>query len=314
MRTFRTLVTTAALVAAAVAVAPVATAGGTPDGSGGGPGPAPGHGQGGAPGHHAPGHHGPGGHVGPGHGHGPGHDHPHARGTCADLDALFCEDFESQPVGGAASLDWGVSTRNGTLKVEPAGPSGKALHVHTRDNGKAFLEVTDFDAPGNTFWGRLRIKVAEFPTAPDWAHFTLVEVTGSGSDEIVRPLGGQFAPTVGPDAVFWGIGADGGPTGDWTSWRESAPSVAGDWQCVEFEWDDAADRVALWFDGEPQPDLTVDGDDHGGADVPFVLPDADTVRIGWQLYQGGTTPDRFDVLVDDIALASERVGCGQAAS
>lgn len=306
MRTPRTLLAVAVLAATTLALAPGATADDGPTGSGGGAGPQPGHGAGPGghgPGPHPPGHHGPGDH-GPG-GHGPG-----GHGTCADLDVLFCEDFEGQPAGGAATLDWGVSTRNGTLKIERAPHAGKALHVHTVDNGKAFLEVTDFAAPDNTFWGRLRIKVDEFPTAPDWAHFTLVEITGSGSDEVVRPLGGQFAPTVGPDAIFWGIGADGGPTGDWTSWRESAPTQTDRWQCVEFEWSAAENRVALWFDGVAQPDLTVTGDDHGGADVPFVLPTADTVRIGWQLYQGGTTPDHFDVLVDDITLAAERVGCG----
>ena len=272
MRTIRTLVTVAALAVTTLVLAPGAAAGG-------------------------------------GGGHGPGHG-PGQRGPCARTDALFCEDFEAQPVGGAASLDWGVDTRRGTLTVERSARAGKVLRVHTEDNGQAFLEVTDFAAPGNTFYGRLRIKVDDFPTAPDWAHFTLVEVTGSGSDEIVRPLGGQFAPTVGPDATFWGIGADGGPTGDWTSWQESAPTVEDRWQCVEFEWYAPENRVAVWFDGVAQPDLTVTGDEHGGADVPFVLPTADTVRIGWQLYQGGSTPGAYDVWVDDITLDTERVGCG----
>ncbi|MCC2314925.1 hypothetical protein [Cellulomonas xiejunii] len=277
MRTIPTLATVAALAAATLALAPVAAAGG-------GHGPGPG--------------------KGPGPGHGP-------RGGCESVEALFCEDFESEPTGGAASLDWGVDTRHGTLKVERAGHAGKVLRVHTEDNGYAFLKVVDFAAPENTFYGRLRIKVDDFPTAPDWAHFTLVEVTGSGSDEVVRPLGGQFAPTVGPDATFWGVGADGGPTGDWTNWRESAPTVEDQWQCVEFEWFAPENRVSVWFDGVPQPDLTVTGDDHGGADVPFVLPTADTVKIGWQLYQGGATPDQFDVWVDDITLSAERVGCGR---
>jgi len=277
MRTIPTLVTVAALAAATLALAPVAAAGG-------GHGPGPG--------------------KGPGPGHGPS-------GGCERVEALFCEDFESEPTGGAASLDWGVDTRHGTLKVERAGRAGKVLRVHTEDNGYAFLKVLDFAAPENTFYGRLRIKVDDFPTAPDWAHFTLVEVTGSGSDEVVRPLGGQFAPTVGPDATFWGVGADGGPTGDWTNWRESAPTVEDRWQCVEFEWFAPENRVSVWFDGVPQPDLTVTGEEHGGADVPFVLPTADTVKIGWQLYQGGATPDQFDVWVDDITLSAERVGCGR---
>jgi hypothetical protein len=33
------------------------------------------------------------------------------------------------------------------------------------------------------------------------------------------------------------------------------------------------------------------------------------VKIGWQLYQTGTTPKTFDVWLDDIALADSRIGC-----
>jgi hypothetical protein len=33
--------------------------------------------------------------------------------------------------------------------------------------------------------GRMRLRVDAFPTAPDWAHFTLVEATGSVSTEVV---------------------------------------------------------------------------------------------------------------------------------
>lgn len=228
--------------------------------------------------------------------------------SCARTVALFCEDFEGQPVGGASSLDWGLETRDGTLRVERE-RGDKVLHVHTEGNGLAFLKVTNFSAPGNSFYGRLRLKVDEFPTAPDWAHFTLVEATGSGSKEIVRPLGGQFAPTVGPDATFWGVGADGGPTGDWTNWRESAPTVEDDWQCVEFEWAGPENRVSVWFDGVEQPDLEVDTTNHGGAATDFVLPAADTIKVGWQLYQGGPTPDHFDLWMDDIAFSEDRVGC-----
>ena len=75
------------------------------------------------------------------------------------------------------------------------------------------------------------------------------------------------------------------------------------------EWSAPDDRVAVWFDGVAQPDLTVTGTEHGGAPVDFVLPTADTVKVGWQLYQGGPTPDHFDVWMDDITFDTERVGC-----
>lgn len=231
---------------------------------------------------------------------------PAHRGSCPRA-ALFCEDFEGLPLGGPSTLRWGVDTRNGTLAVERADRHNQVLHVHTVDNGRAFLRVDDFAAPGNRFYGRMRLRVDAFPTAPDWAHFTLVEATGTGSQEIVRPIGGQYAPTV--PGTFWGVGADGGPTGDWTNWRTSAPVVAGAWQCFEWMLDPADNRVAVWIDGKANPDLTASTTNHGGNDVPFILPAVNTVKIGWQLYQSGTTPGQFDIRIDDIALSSQRLGC-----
>jgi hypothetical protein len=227
-------------------------------------------------------------------------------GSCHRASLLFCEDFERLPTGGPATLAWGIDTHHGTLSVERQ-RRGKVLRVHTEGNGRAFLRVVDFAAPNNTFWGRLRVRVDEFPTAPDWAHFTLVEATGPGSAEIVRPIGGQWAPPL--QGSFWGIGADGGPTGDWTDWRESAPTTEDRWQCFEWVWDAADNRVAVWIDGVAQPDLTVTTTRHGGNPVDFVLPQASTVKVGWQLYQGGPTPDHFDLWLDDLALGATRVGC-----
>ncbi|WP_233624852.1 hypothetical protein [Actinoplanes sp. ATCC 53533] len=226
---------------------------------------------------------------------------------CARPGVLFCENFDRLPLGGASSLDWGIDTRNGTLTVErpAAGRGGKVLHVRTLDNGRAFLRVDDLAVPPGGFYGRMRLRVAAFPTAPDWAHFTLVEATGAGSAEVVRPVGGQYVPTV--RRALWGIGADGGPTGDWTAWTESAPATAGAWQCVEWRLDPVTNSVTTWFDGDVT--LTASEQAHGGNQVPFILPAVDTVKIGWQLYQGGTAPAGFDLWIDDIALSSRRVGC-----
>lgn len=244
--------------------------------------------------------------------------HGGQRTVCADETLLFCEDFERLPVGGAASMRWGIDTRGGTLTVEPVRTSrgqygqpgrharhAKALRVHTADNGRAFM-VIPVDPPDNSFYGRIRVKVEEFPTAPDWAHYTLVEASGEGAG-VVRPVGGQYAPTV--PGVFWGVGSDGGPTGDWTSWQESSPSVADRWQCVEWQLDATDNRVQVWIDGDLQEELTVDTETAGGADVPFVFPDFGEVKVGWQLYQGGTTPAEFDLWLDDVAFGTEQIGC-----
>lgn len=234
--------------------------------------------------------------------------HTDAR-TCEKAKLLFCEDFQAMPVGGASSLRWGIDTEHGTLTVERDGRRGqKALRVHTEGNGRAFLKVDDFAAPGNSFYGRVRLRVGAFPTAPDWAHYTLVEATGDGP-EIVRPLGGQYAPPPHGQAAYWGVGADGGPTGDWTNWRTTTPSVAGTWTCVEWRMDASDNRISLWFDGVAKPELTVSTREHGGNPVDFVFPRFDTIKLGWQLYQANPTPAGYDVWMDDIALSTQRVGC-----
>jgi hypothetical protein len=81
------------------------------------------------------------------------------------------------------------------------------------------------------------------------------------------------------------------------------------WQCFEWEMDATGNRVAVWIDGVANPELTAGTDDHGGNQVPFVLPAVNTVKIGWQLYQGGTTPDHFDLWIDDVALSTGKLGC-----
>ncbi|MFI9005647.1 hypothetical protein ACIGNX_00250 [Actinosynnema sp. NPDC053489] len=228
----------------------------------------------------------------------------HRLKTCARPGLLFCEDFQLVPTGAGTSLKWGVDTRDGSLEVERDRRGQKALHVRTVGNGRAFLKVDDFAAPGNSFYGRVRLRVAAFPDAPDWAHYTLVEATGVGP-EVVRPLGGQYVPTL--DKALWGVGADGGPTGDWTNWRESAPSEAGAWQCVEWHMDASDNRITLWFDGVPKPDLTVSTRVHGGNPVDFLFPRFDTVKLGWQLYQPNDAT--HDLWLDDIALGAQRIGC-----
>jgi hypothetical protein len=54
----------------------------------------------------------------------------------------------------------------------------------------------------------------------------------------------------------------------------------------------------------------VSTNNHGGNQVPFVFPQFQSMWLGWQLYQGGSTPGQFNLWYDDIVIATERVGCG----
>lgn len=224
-------------------------------------------------------------------------DAPAATG-CAASTALFCEDFESLELGEPDSDRW--TTENDATIDDSRARGTRALHIHTVGNGRARMFVP-FAPPGNSFFGRAYIYVSEFPSAPAWSHFTLVEATGPDVNIAVRPIGGQYAPG---ERAFWGIGSDGA-SGDWTDWRRSAPAESGRWLCMGFELDDLETRIDVSIDGVVHPDLHVEEGNHAG----FRFPTFDRIWFGWWNYQGGTTPGEFDVWFDDIVLDDEPIGC-----
>lgn len=233
---------------------------------------------------------------------------PHCPGSPTPHPSLFRENFDRLPLGLVTEgRGWTADTSNGTLTVAPGSTGqGRELRIRTEGNGRAFLVVPDLSLPGNSVWARMRLRVAEFPTAPDWAHWTLAEASGSDSPALVRPLGGQYAPT--DKGNFWSVGSDLGPTGDWTAWKTSAPATAGRWSCVEFHLEATDNRVTVHLDGVEQSDLTVSTQNHGGSADDFVFPTFDKLKLGWQLYQADPSPSSYDVRLDDIALSARRVG------
>ena len=140
----------------------------------------------------------------------------------------------------------------------------------------------------------------------------MVELAGAGGGTLLRPIGGQYAPAGGasqPAGSFWGVGSDGGPTGDWTNWRRTAPSVGGQWACLEWRMSAANGEIDVWIDGVAKPELSVTKTMHGGTQVDFVFPAIDRAWFGWWLYQANPTPSTYEVWLDDLALGSDRLGC-----
>jgi len=123
----------------------------------------------------------------------------------------------------------------------------------------------------------------------------------------VRAVGGQFISA--SNGSFWGAGSDGGPTGDWTKWKTSAPTKSAAWVCVQWQMDASKNAITLSIDGQPKPDLSVSTKDHTGSG-DFVFPTFNDIWFGWWLYQASPTPDHFDVWLDDLALGTSAIPCG----
>ncbi len=229
--------------------------------------------------------------------------------TCADPGLLFCDDFEDLAPGSATSARWTPETQSGELTIDGTHARGaRALHVHTTGNGRGLIRVNGFAPPANSFFARAHLWVDAFPTAPDYAHFTLVELAGNGGG-LVRPIGGQFIPAPAAGKSLWGVGADGGATGDWTRWQPTAPAEGGKWVCLEWQLAASDNAINVWIDGVAHPEMGVTTKDHGGSTVDFVFPSFTSIWFGWWLYQGGPSPGQFDVWFDDIAIGTTRLGC-----
>lgn len=228
---------------------------------------------------------------------------------CGRGGMLFCEDFEALPLGAATSTKWTTESASGALTIDAAHALGqRALKVATTGNGRARLRIANLAPPGNSLYGVMHAWVTAFPTAPDYAHFTMVELAGTGTTTLLRPLGGQYAPG-SPAGSFWGVGSDGGPTGDWTNWKRTAPTASGRWLCMEFQLDAATSTIRVWIDDVEHADLTVSRTMHGGTAGDLVFPAINQAWFGWWLYQANPTPAAYDVWLDDLALGTTRLGC-----
>jgi hypothetical protein len=229
---------------------------------------------------------------------------------CAAAGVLLCEDFE----GTALDTQRWQKGGNGTATIDAtrAGRGAQSLHVHSDTNGFAYLKNTSlFPVAGNTLFGRMLIWFDTMPTAPQWAHWTVAEGAGDASgDGTLLRVGGQYD---GKTNRF-GVGSDGGPTGDWTN-LDGDPQGAvqavptGDWVCLEWMWNGASGETRFWWDGVEHPSLATTTTSHGGAKVDYVVPDLKSVWVGWWLYQSGSTPDHFDVWIDEVAFDTSRIGC-----
>ncbi|MEM9694636.1 MAG: hypothetical protein AAGA56_18960, partial [Myxococcota bacterium] len=105
---------------------------------------------------------------------------------CADLGALFCDDFESDAVGSApAGAGWVIDAiAGGTLTVtdEDAGRGGRALRAESdQDFSRAWARQESI-FPRDQFYGRLLFRVVA-PGASDFVHWDLVEAIGRDTDD-----------------------------------------------------------------------------------------------------------------------------------
>lgn len=228
---------------------------------------------------------------------------------CSDTDLLLCDDFEGASIDTAL---WSIETNNQNmveLSTEYAARGSQSVHIRTQ-NGYGYLKNTSaFPVPNNDYFGRMFLRVARYSTV-DWAHWTVAEAAGTGDGSLIR-VGGQYVTDQGKNR--YGVGSDGGPTGDWTT-HDTDPNGAplepkvGEWVCLEWEHKGSTNETHMYIDGTLHPSLSTTATNHGGtASAQYVLPSMTSLWFGFYQYQ--SDPEPFDIWIDGLAIDDARIGC-----
>ena len=212
---------------------------------------------------------------------------------CATAGTQLCESFENDL---DATLWAKTQIGDATVTVDTmhAARGTKALHVKTpAGNGHAFItEKMTFPAVGNTLYARMFVWFEDDITTA--GHFSLAEGAGTGTGALVR-FGGQFKE--------FGVGSDGGMSGDWTD-HDTVMVPSQKWICVEFQFDGAANAFHVWNDDAHRTALDSGANRHAS----FVMPQFKSLWFGWWMYNA-TEPQ--DLWIDEIAVDSKPIGCAK---
>jgi hypothetical protein len=233
---------------------------------------------------------------------------------CSSLNALVCDGFETGKLDAAI---WKTKFQAPTFDTTRAARGTTSLHLSTTATGNSGIETSKiFPATKNSYYGRMFVWFEALPTSPQWAHWTIVGANPAAASSITGEIrvGGQYDGKLNR----FGVGTDGGPTGDWTNLdgdpkSGASPVPLGSWICVEWLHKGDTNETRFWWDGVEHPslDTTRDTAHQGNASVKYDLPTFGSVWVGFWNYNQNkpVVPDHFDVWIDEVALDAERIGC-----
>ena len=226
---------------------------------------------------------------------------------CEGLDVAICETFEDAEDGGfpagwgARGDEWG----QGVLGVasDDARFGSKSLKADGGDNGQHFMDYKgELAGLASHHYGRVYMKVAipaPWPAA-GVLHADFVEGLGPG-------------PKGGTHNVRWGVVENIDKKMQWiynVQPSNGDPEFAegtsydyewtGEWQCLEWFYDEPSQTGGLWIDGVQMP--LEPGKNH-----PAEIPIFKSLGVGLANYQ--SAGDGFTVWFDELAYDPERIGC-----
>lgn len=219
----------------------------------------------------------------------------------------MCESFESAALGATAPAGWSFAGYgNRTLRIveDESARGERALRVDIDANQGAVVGMLargDLGALGQRHFGRSFLKI-QAPAPTGFVHFDAFEARGNfnGHANLVRwALTGTSVGTTSSN-WSWIYNVQSTDHGEFGSeGPRSAHPREGDWMCLEWSMDAAAQEARFWFDGVEVDYLHIDTE---RAEIPVF----DTFNIGFQKFQ---TSGAWTVWVDEVAFDDQRIGC-----
>jgi hypothetical protein len=208
----------------------------------------------------------------------------------------LCESFENDLDG---NLWKTTKAGDATIVVDSvhAARGTKALHVKTTAGGGSnfayIKEMKTFPATNNVLYGRMFVWFEDALTTD--GHFSLAEGAGTGTSAVIR-FGGQFKA--------FGVGTDGGNSGDWTDSDKTKLVPTQTWICAEFQFDGPTNTFNVWWDDMARPMLTSGPSKH----AMFTMPTFNSLWFGWWMYN---IAEPQEIWIDEIAVDYKPIGCAK---
>ena len=224
---------------------------------------------------------------------------------------LLCEGFEG-PTGNTPPSGW-TRQGNATIADDQAARGAHALKLTpAADKGYGFFVYGNAESFGAAHWGRLFYRV-QTPPPDAFVHATMAAYQGDGpgigaSTFRVADTVKMAAPTSTHQFLF-----NVQITGD-REFGKGGPynwSFDGTWHCAEWFVDGANQAYQFYFDGTEVTQIRISngagnyGSGSNETHLPMMFND---FRVGWTTYQ--TAPPGFTAWIDEVAIDSQRIGCG----
>lgn len=230
--------------------------------------------------------------------------------SCDDARLILCEDFEDTPPG-STPADW---TAEGDVEVVSGGHWGsQSLRSNPQPSWVRRIN-RDASAIPSEHWGRIFFRV-QLPVTSAFVHSTFVALKGNGPT--VGSAEYRVVDTVKAETdaagkhthqFLWNVQPDNGS--EFGLGSDYIFSFDGEWHCAEWFVSGATQAYRFYHDGENVAPLDfVNGAGNFGSgqtksDIPTTWS---SIWVGFTNYQ--TAEPGFTAWVDDLAIASERIGC-----